>query len=176
MRRSEKEIKSRDEIEAVILKADVCRIGLVDGDTPYVFPVNFGYRENKLYFHSAREGRKLDIIRRNNNICFEMDTDHEFVKAEKGCNWAMKYRSVIGIGKAVIVDNMLEKIAALKLIMAHYSDGLDEFAESDAGRVAVIRIDIESLSGKKSGYQVIKGSDRGIIWPVSNCRLIADGC
>ena len=152
MRRSEKEIKSRPEIEAVILKSDVCRIGLAEGNMPYVIPVNFGFKDNRLYFHSAKEGRKLDIIRRNSNVCFEMDIDHDFVKAEKGCNWAMKYRSVIGTGKAVIIENITEKIAALKLIMAHYSDGKYDFSESDAERVAVIRIDIESLSGKKSGY------------------------
>jgi hypothetical protein len=152
MRRSEKEIKSRPEIESVILKSDVCRIGLADGNIPYVFPVNFGYEANSLYFHSAKEGRKLEIIRRNNNVCFEVDTDHAFVKAEKGCNWAMKYQSVIGTGKAVIIENIPEKITALKLIMAHYSDGKYEFSERDAEKVAVIRIDIESLSGKKSGY------------------------
>ncbi len=152
MRRKEKEIKDPAEIEAVMLKADVCHIGLVDGNVPYIVPVNFGFMGNKLYFHSAKEGRKLDVIRRNNNVCFEVDTDHDFVKAEKGCNWAMKYRSIIGTGKAVIVDNPFEKITALKLIMAHYSDGKYEFNESDAEKVSIVRIDIESLSGKKAGY------------------------
>jgi len=152
MRRSEKEIKSKAEIEAIMLKADICHLGLADGNMPYVIPVNFGFKDNKLYFHSAKDGRKLDIIRRNNSVCFEMDVDHEFVKAEKGCNWAMKYRSVIGTGKAAFVDSMTEKITALKLIMAHYSNEKYEFSESDAERVTIIRVDIENLSGKKSGY------------------------
>ncbi len=152
MRRSEKEIKSREEIEAVLQKAAVCRIGLCDGNIPYVVPVNFGYKDKRLYFHSAKEGRKLDVIRRNNNVCFEIDTDQEFIKAEKGCNWSLKYRSAIGNGKAEIIEDAAEKIAALKIIMAHYSDEKYEFSEADAARVAVIRVDVESLSGKKSGY------------------------
>jgi uncharacterized protein len=152
MRRSDKEIKSREEIEAVIKKATVCRLGLCDGDMPYVVPVNFGFQGNSLFFHSARDGRKLDIIRRNNNICFETDTDQEFVQAEKGCGWSMKYRSVIGFGKAFFVENPADKIAALKIIMAHYSDKEYDFSESDADKVAIVRIDIESLTGKKSGY------------------------
>ncbi len=152
MRRSEREITSLPEIEAVIQKADTCHIGLVDGNVPYIVPINFGYKDNTLYFHSAKEGRKLDVLRRNNNVCFEMDTDHEFVKAEKGCNWAMKYRSIIGNGKAAIVNDISEKVAALKIIMAHYSDGVYDFSQSDAERVTVIRIDIENLSGKKAGY------------------------
>ncbi len=152
MRRSEKEIKSREEIEAVIRKADVCRIGLSDGKIPYVVPVNFGYKDNKLYFHSAKEGRKLGIIRLNSRICFEMDTDHEFVKSDVGCNWALKYKSVMGDGKAFIIENASDKVAALKIIMAHYSDKEYDFSENDADKVTVVRIDIESLSGKKSGY------------------------
>lgn len=152
MRRSEKEIKSRNEIGAVMQKADACRIGLCDGATPYVVPVNFGYRNGRLYFHSAKEGRKLSLIRQNNNVCFEMDIDHEFIESDVGCRWAMKYKSVIGTGKAFFIEDAAEKIASLKIIMAHYSDKEYDFSESDADKVAVIRIDIESLSGKKSGY------------------------
>jgi len=152
MRRSEKEIKSRDEIEAVLKRATSFRLGLADGNIPYVVPLNFGFNGNSLYFHSAKEGRKLDIIRRNNNVCFEMDADQVFVPAEKGCNWSLKYRSVIGNGKAFIIDVPAEKIAALKIIMAHYSDKPYEFTAEEAAKVVVVRIDIESLSGKKSGY------------------------
>ncbi len=152
MRRSEKEIKSRRDIEGIIAEATVCHIGLCDGNIPYVIPVNFGYKDNRLYFHSAKEGRKLDILRRNNNICFEMDIDQAFVPAEKGCNWSMKYQSVMGVGKASFVEDATEKIAALKVIMAHYSDKPFDFTEAEANTVAVVRIDIESLTGKKSGY------------------------
>jgi nitroimidazol reductase NimA-like FMN-containing flavoprotein (pyridoxamine 5'-phosphate oxidase superfamily) len=152
MRRNDKEIKNREELVAVMKKAAVCHLGLADGAVPYVVPLNFGLNGDSLYFHCAREGRKLDILQRNNNVCFQMEAGQSYVPAEKGCNWTMKYRSVIGNGKAYLVDAPLEKIAALKIIMAHYSDKSYEFTEEEAGRVAVVRIDIESLSGKKSGY------------------------
>ena len=152
MRKSEREIKSREEIEAVVAKATVMYLGLVDGNLPYVVPLNYGYKDNRLYFHSAKEGRKLDVLRRNNNVCFTMSADQVFVEAEKGCNWAMKYRSVMGTGKAYFVEDVPEKVAALKLIMAHYSDKEYDFSEKEAGTVAVVRIDIDSLSGKKARY------------------------
>jgi uncharacterized protein len=152
MRRSEKEIKSRKDIESIITEADFCHIGLVDDNTPYVLPLNFGYKDNRLYFHSAMEGRKLNIIRQNNNVCFEIDADQAFVPDERACKWSLKYRSVIGNGKAFIVADAAEKIAALKTIMAHYSDKAYEFTAEEAARVVVVRIDIESITGKKSGY------------------------
>ena len=80
MRRGEREIKDRKEIEAIIERANVCRIGLSDGKMPYVIPMDFGYKDNCLYFHCAREGKKIDIIKRNNSACFEMDIDHAFLR------------------------------------------------------------------------------------------------
>ena len=80
MRRTDRKISRTDEIESIIKKADVCRIALVDGNRPYIIPMNFGYEKSKpskIYFHCASDGRKLDLIRKNNNACFEMDTDHK---------------------------------------------------------------------------------------------------
>jgi len=73
MKRSEREIKDRKEIEAIIERADVCRLGLSDDNMPYIIPMNFGYKDNRLYFHCAKKGKKIDIIKRNNSTCFEMD-------------------------------------------------------------------------------------------------------
>lgn len=152
MRRSEKEIKSREDIDSIIRRSVVCRIGLCDGNMPYVVPVNFGYDGSRLYFHCAKEGRKLDVLRQNNNVCFEMDIDQEFIKTEKGCGWSMKYRSVIGYGKAFSVENPADKVAAFKVIMAHYSDKEYDFSEKDADKATIVRIDIESMTGKKNWY------------------------
>lgn len=148
MRRDDKEIRDKEEIESIIERATVCRIGLSEDGVPYVIPVNFGYKDNRLYFHSATQGRKIDILRRNNNVCFEMDIDHELVKSETPCNWTMKYRSVIGFGKAFFVDDFKGKTEALKIIMHHYSDGSYEFSENQMKDVAIIRIEIDSIIGK----------------------------
>ncbi len=77
MRRYDKEITDSGEIAAIMDKAAVCRIALVDGNCPYIFPVNFVVRNNYLYFHSSPEGRKIDILRKNNRVCFEIDIDTE---------------------------------------------------------------------------------------------------
>ena len=152
MRKKDREITDIDEIERIIKKAIRCRIGLVDNDEPYVVPVSFGYERNALYFHSALEGRKVELIKKNNKICFEIDTDVEVVKGKKPCAWTMKYRSVIGVGRAYILGNDEEKSHGLKLIMRQYTEGNFSFPKSALDSVLVVRVDIESITGKKSGY------------------------
>ena len=152
MRRKEREIKDKNEIESVIERAAVCRIALSDNNVPYIVPLNFGYKDNCLYFHSAPKGKKIDIMRRNNNVCFELDIDHELIESETPCNYSMKYRSVIGFGKAFFVDDFEEKRMALNTIMQHYSGDPYEFSENQIKNVAVIKIEIDSMTGKKSGY------------------------
>jgi nitroimidazol reductase NimA-like FMN-containing flavoprotein (pyridoxamine 5'-phosphate oxidase superfamily) len=152
VRSKDKEIKDQKEIEAIIQKATVCRVGLSENNVPYVVPVNFGYEDNCLYFHSAPEGKKIETIKKNSNVCFEMDVDQEVVRAETPCNWGVKYRSVIGFGKALLVDDLEEKRRALNIIVEHYSDDSYEYPENDVRKVAIIRIEIHSMTGKKSGY------------------------
>jgi nitroimidazol reductase NimA-like FMN-containing flavoprotein (pyridoxamine 5'-phosphate oxidase superfamily) len=152
MRRKEKEINDRAEIENVLERATVCRVALSHNDLPYVIPLNFGYADNCLYFHSAPEGKKIEIIKRNNHVCFEVDIDHELIEAETACDWTVRYRSVIGFGKALLVDDPEEKRRALDIIVGHYSDRLYEYPEEAVSRVAIIKVEIESMTGKQSAY------------------------
>jgi nitroimidazol reductase NimA-like FMN-containing flavoprotein (pyridoxamine 5'-phosphate oxidase superfamily) len=151
MRRKEKEITSLEEIEEIVKKAKVCRIGLVDGDEPYILPVCFGYEGKALYFHSAPEGRKIDLIRRNNRACFEIDTDVEIVSGEKPCGWTARYRSVIGTGRAVILEKNEEKRHGLGVIMRQYSPDISELHFEKLDSVSVVKIEIDRITGKKSG-------------------------
>lgn len=152
MRRNEKEITDIEEIEKIIKKGKVCHLGLVDNNEPYIVPVNFGYERNALYFHSALEGRKVELIKRNNKICFEIDTDVEIVNAEKSCDCTTKYRSVIGTGRAHILNSDEDKAHGLSLIMKQYSDGEPGPDFEKLNSVLIIKIDIKSITGKKSGY------------------------
>ena len=152
MRRKEKEIINIDGIEKVIKSANVCRIGLVDGDEPYVVPICFGYERGALCFHGALEGRKTELIKKNNKVCFEIDTDVEVVASENPCKWAVKYRSVIGTGKASILRSDEEKTRALRLIMKKYSSAEFSFSKSNMDSVMVVKVAIESITGKQSGY------------------------
>jgi len=155
LRRKDREVTDKAAIESIIQRAAVCRLGLSENDAAYIVPVNFGYKDNCLYFHSAPEGRKIDIIEQNNNVCFEMDVDCEFVKkSEQPCNWSMKYRSVIGFGKAFLVQDAEGKRKALDIIVEHYSPGHDHYPypEEMVGNIAVVKVEIDSLTGKQSGY------------------------
>lgn len=130
----------------------MCRIALADGGAPYVVPVNFGYQDGCLYFHSDREGKKMDILRRNSRVCFEVDIDQELVRRKTACQWGMRYRSVIGFGRAFFVEGREEKRAALDIIMQHYSDGPFQYDEKQVDEVAIVRVEIDSMTGKQAGY------------------------
>ncbi len=152
MRRSEKEIKAAQEIEAIIQRAQVCRIGFSEDNLPYVVPVNFGYRDRCLYFHSAPEGRKMEILEKNNRVGFEIDTASELIRGKTPCKWDMKYLSVMGNGRAFLIHDPAEKNRALHIIMGHYQGGPHDYFGEELENVAVVKIEIEGMTGKKSGY------------------------
>ena len=150
MRRKDKEIAGKSEIESIIRKSLVCRLGLVDDGSPYIVPLCFGYKDNSLHFHSAKAGRKIEILKRNNEVCFEFDDNLEVQAGEAACDWGMMYRSVIGYGRASFIEDPEEKRKALDIIMAKYADGAFEYSEKALGKALVIRVEIESMTGKKS--------------------------
>jgi nitroimidazol reductase NimA-like FMN-containing flavoprotein (pyridoxamine 5'-phosphate oxidase superfamily) len=139
-------------IESIIRNAPVCRIALSDDGQPYVVPVCFGYADNTLYFHSAPKGRKLDILRKNNAVCCGFDVDQEIVRSEDACAWSVRYRSVVASGKAFVVKDLEEKRKALDVILAHYGGRPRAYPEATLRRTAVVRVEIEDMTGKISGY------------------------
>ncbi|MHB1457333.1 MAG: pyridoxamine 5'-phosphate oxidase family protein [Armatimonadota bacterium] len=152
MRRQEKEIADIKDIESIIRRSSVCRLALCNDGTPYIVPMCFGYDDRKLYFHSATEGLKLDLIRRNPKVCFEFDIDLELIPNENNCSIGMKYRSVIGFGTAIIIEDADEIKACLDVIIRQYGSEPSPYPVEIIRKITVIRIDIESMSGKKSGY------------------------
>jgi nitroimidazol reductase NimA-like FMN-containing flavoprotein (pyridoxamine 5'-phosphate oxidase superfamily) len=152
MRRVDKEIKDRKQIDAIMKKANCCRIALVDGGYPYIVPVNFAVNNNHLYFHSAKEGKKIDIIRKNNQVCFEMDIEGEIVKGQKACFWGMKYVSVIGFGQTFFIEDNTGKRKALDIIMGKYAGRSGfSYADDELDKIIIIDVKIEQISGKQSG-------------------------
>jgi hypothetical protein len=151
MRRADKEITSKTEIEGILERGRVCHLGLCDNGSPYVVPVNYGYSDGCLYIHSAVSGRKIEILRGNNLISFNIYVDESIRESAAACNWTMKYCSVMGAGKAHILEGRDEKIEALRLIMRHYSAGEYQFDPAAVDKVLIIKIVIDDLTGKKSG-------------------------
>lgn len=153
MRRSEKEVKDAAALEIILKKAKICRLAMCNGTTPYIVPMNFGYKEGILYFHSATEGKKLDILRENPLACFEAEADVEIVAGREVCNWSMKYLTVIGHGEAVFIESQKEKAEALGVIVEKYAGRQGfEFPEAALNKVVVFKIKIQEMTGKKSGY------------------------
>ncbi len=150
MRRQDRQISEGSQLEAILRKGLVCRLALADGDQPYLVPMSYGLADGALYLHSALSGRKVDILRRNNRVCFEVEADVALVRGEKACNWSFNYRSVIGFGRARFVDDAGERRRGLNAIMAQYGGtGPQDYADPVLARTLVIRIDIESMTGKQ---------------------------
>jgi nitroimidazol reductase NimA-like FMN-containing flavoprotein (pyridoxamine 5'-phosphate oxidase superfamily) len=151
MRRKDKEITLRSEMDAVIKKARVCRLAMVDGDRAYIVPLSFGYDGKAFYFHSARKGKKLDLLRKNRRVCFELDTDVSVSSGDVPCKWGMAYRSIIGNGEAEFISEPDARREALDIIMAHYSDeSSSEYTDNEINRVSVFKVNVLEISGKRS--------------------------
>ena len=151
MRRKEKEIQEMAAIEAVIRRAQVCRLAMCQDGQPYVVPLNFGYADKTVYIHCAKEGRKLDMIAANDRVCFEVDLDHGMEPADKACQFGFRFKSVIGFGRAQILKDHDSIEKALKILMAHYSKGEFSFTPEETKGVYVIKVELDELSGKQGG-------------------------
>ncbi len=152
MRRDEKEITGLEEIEAVIRSCQVCRLALIDGEYPYIVPLNFGYRDRTLYFHGALRGKKLSLLETNNKAAFEMDRKLEIVTSEDPCEWGMKFQSVIGSGRVSMIESPEEKTEALQLIMSQYTNDAFDMPEKRVKGTAVYKLEIKQMTGKQGGW------------------------
>lgn len=151
MRRKEREIADRAGIDAVLAATPVMRIALADGGQPFLVPVFFAYDGDAVYFHSSYSGTKMEILRRNPKVCFEVSVDHGIIEAEEACDFEARHRTVIGFGEAAFVEDLAEKARILHLIVARFTPKAFEYPEPRLRQTAVVRIAIESLKGKAHG-------------------------
>lgn len=153
MRRSDREITDKDELVKLVDKFKVVRLAMCAERGLYIVPMNYGYEvEDKrliLYAHSARAGRKIDILKENNEICFEMDGEYELITALTPCKYSNTYESLIGYGTVEFLEGFDAKSYALNKIMKHQSGREFSFTESSVDGTAVFRINVTVLSGKR---------------------------
>ncbi|MCX4371739.1 MAG: pyridoxamine 5'-phosphate oxidase family protein [Dysosmobacter sp.] len=153
MRRKDREVTDIVKIREIIAACTCCRLGLCDGGKAYIVPLSFGFMEEKgcytFYFHSALEGRKIDILRKTGRAAFEMDTGYELTEAPKACGWSARYSCVMGEGPVTLVDTAAEKREGLRVIMAHLT-GRDQwdFDEAVLEKTCVFRLEAEELTCK----------------------------
>lgn len=151
MRRSDREIKDKNEIIKVMEKCDVCRLALNDEGYPYILPLNFGMQiidgQIILYFHGAAEGKKYELIEKDNRASFEMDCSHRLVSDWDKGHCTMEYESVIGRGTIEILPEE-EKYDALCVLMNHYHKTEFPFNKAVMPRTTVMKLTVESVTGK----------------------------
>ena len=120
MRKANQEITDKLIIEEILKQAKICRLAMIDNGLPYILPFNFGYRENCIYIHSAPAGKKIDLLRENPLVCFEVEEKTEIITDEVACKWSTMYRSVVGYGNVEIITDFNEKTKGLEIIMAQH--------------------------------------------------------
>jgi uncharacterized protein len=153
MRRKDREITDVTEIKSFIQKCKVCHLAMVDKGLPYLVPLNFGYNLDghllTLYFHSAKTGRKLDILKNNQAVCFEMASEGQLIKVEDPCNSGYYYQSLIGFGQVEFIEDMAEKCRALAILTKHQSNQDFVFTEKQSDTVCVFKIETTDFTGKR---------------------------
>lgn len=158
MRRKDKEVIDAAKIREIILNSDCMRLGFADADDVYIVPLNFGYEEigaeRIFYFHSAKEGRKIDLIRiaqeKEQAVGFELDNGYELIPDQQACKNSARYRSVIGTGHVFFLENREEKRAVLLKLMEHQTGKTDwQFPDKMLDAVCVFGLKVLKLSSKE---------------------------
>ena len=152
MTKRERQITDEGQILAILDAARVLHLGLAVDNEPYVVPMNYGYIKEDgklvLYLHSALRGKKLDMIRANSKVFFEMDCDLTPFEGEKPCQYGLSYSSVMGQGTARIVEDVEEKKTALSVLMKTQTGKDFSFEDRLVSIVSVIRIDVTEYTAK----------------------------
>ena len=153
MTKRERQVTDENQIRSILDTAKVLHLGLAVDDEPYVVPMNYGYtmEDGKLvlYLHSALRGKKLDMIRCNCKVFFEMDCDLDPFEGEKPCQYGLAYSSVMGRGIATIVEDVEEKKKAMSVLMKTQTGKDFSFEDRLVSIVSVIRIDVLEYTAKK---------------------------
>ena len=154
MRRKDREVTQIEEQLAILDQCKVCRVALQDKQGLYLVPLNFGYLREKdtpiFYFHSANFGKKLDLIRQNPLVGFELDTKHQLSVGNTACNYSFYYQSIIGAGKISIVEEIQQKKKALQVIMQHYTKTSNwEFSDQSLTAITILKLTVTEMTCKE---------------------------
>lgn len=155
MRRKDREVTDIKEMETMIQECKVCHLAMTDGLVPYVVPLNFGYvlladGTLELYFHSAKEGKKLEILKQNNKVSFELSCEGELTVAEPACNSGCYFSSVIGFGEVVFLEAAEEKCEALSVLFQHQTGKDVTFEAAQAEHVCIYKVVSRDFTGKRN--------------------------
>ena len=152
MTKRERQVTDPQQIKEILDTAQVVHLGLCVDNEPYVVPMNYGYTMEAgkltLYLHSAVRGKKLDMIRSNPKVFFEMDCDRKPFEGNLPCQYGLSYSSLMGRGTATIVEDVEEKKKAMSILMKTQTDKDFSFEDRLVSIVTVIRIDAAEYTAK----------------------------
>lgn len=147
-------IEEKNLIEEIIKQTTVCSVGIIDKDgLPYVFPMNFGYKNEVIYLHSGNDGGSVEALKENPNVCITFCTNGtlKYQHEEVACSYRMKASSVICRGKVVFEEDFYKKIEALDIIMQQYSGRSFKYSDPAVNNVRIWRIEVDSMTSKQFG-------------------------
>ena len=153
MRRADREIVDRAALDEILQSARILFLGLRDEPAPYVVPVCFGIEKDTLYVHSALVGMKIDLLRRHAVVGFSACTEMQVIPGAAACDFTSAARSVVGTGRARIVESEEERMKGLDSIMRHYTEGPTaraSYRPDSLSRTCVIAVRIDTLRGKST--------------------------
>ncbi|MCP1102308.1 nitroimidazol reductase NimA-like FMN-containing flavoprotein (pyridoxamine 5'-phosphate oxidase superfamily) [Aequitasia blattaphilus] len=157
MRRKDREVKDEKEIKRILDSLKICRLGLSGKEGVYIVPLNYGYEYQDgrltLYFHSAKLGKKIEMLKENPAVGFEMDGEGQLVEGEIPCSYTYRYASIIGNGKGEIVEDEEEKKEGLRILMEAQTGKkfqLEEFESKYVKAISVIKVAVDSFSCKEN--------------------------
>ena len=151
MRRNEREVKDKNRILQILEECKVCRLAFSDDHAPYIVPLNFGYETDgnmlSLYFHCAKEGRKIELIKRSSAAAFETDFFRRLVTADQACGYTAQYSSITGFGDVEILTDSDQKLKGLCAVMRHYTGSADwQISQAAIDAVCVLKLTVKGLS------------------------------
>ena len=156
MTRREQQVTDINEIIEILEKSKVVHVGMIDGDEPYVVPMNYGYilEDGKpvIYLHGARRGRKIDAIKANPKVFYEMCCDITPFEGEVACKYGITYASIMGRGLATLVEDVEEKKKALSILMKTQTGKDFQFEDKLTTVVSIIKIDTLEFTAKKRPF------------------------
>ncbi len=153
MRRTDREVTDSQKIDETIRSCHCVRLGFVDDSKAYIVPLNFGFTHEDgkriFYFHSAKEGRKVDLINKTQYAAFEMDTSYTLHEGSIACECTAYFESVMGEGSISVINDKENKIDALNILMKTTTKK-EDFTYSDKmlEQVFVFRLEVETISCK----------------------------
>lgn len=154
MRRKDREVTSHEWMMEVLDRGEWIELAMAGKDGwPYTVPLNYGFGDDFIIIHCAKEGKKIDLLKENNKVAFNVTVDAEIVRHDEDpTKYTMKYKSVSGRGIASFIEDLEEKREALKILMEHYRGPKGPMTEGILKATGVIKISITEMTGKVNQY------------------------